>query len=116
MNINQQLIESLQYYINEMGVKKDWNQVIQNIKSSEVLRDDEKSAAIQKAMKAAKRQTYDRDHYQANKKKRAIQQGAYYQANKEKILAQQKKYCQANKEQVANVKRVWYQANKDKRT
>lgn len=114
---NQQLIESLQYHtykMCEMGAPKDWNQIIHNIRSSEVLTDQEKSAAIQKAMKAAKQSDYDKARYQVNRDKIAAQSRAYYQANREKELARKRSWYQANKEKIAAYNKNNYQRVVDK--
>ena len=55
-----------------------------------------------------------KQHYQANKEKRARIDKLYRQANKEKIAARDKQYRQDNKEKRKAQKKQYYQDNKEK--
>ena len=63
---NKQLIESLEHHLLEFArPAKDYNQIIQDIKASEVLTPEEKRIAIEKAMKAERVAAYQKVYQKA---------------------------------------------------
>ena len=108
-----EIMDIVEEIINEGATRKDYGQIIQDIKSSEALTPQEKAVAIQKAMKAAEKAEYDQARYQANRERLLNQSKSYHQANREQILPKRAAYRQLNRERINNDALTFYHANKD---
>ena len=117
LNISEECFDEImvlvEEYINEGATRKNYDQIIQDIKSSEALTPQEKTVAIQKAMKAAEKAEYDRARYQANREQLLNQSKNYHRANREQILPKRAAYRQLNRERINNSALTFYHANKD---